>query len=403
MSDIKQDGIITTLHILGDKGDFKIEEELNHYSKKYKISIIIPVLYSDYIQPAMKDILHKLEEVKFIYQIILAVGRADHKQIAGILNDVKNHPIKITVLWMDNPELKELFNILKKNGLYLGPDGKGKSCWTSFGLILAQTDTDVIALHDSDIKTYSKEMLARLVYPLVKPDIPYRFSKGFYARFSNKLHGRVTRLFIFPLIKALQGVIGFHPLLQYLASFRYPLSGEFALKTGIAKIIRFPSDWGLEVSILYEIYRNLALKRVCQVELSHRYDHKHQVVSRKDPTRGLNKMAIDIASNIFKNLAAEGVVISIDSLKTIQKHYLKITEDMIANYFADSTINGLNFDRHSEESIAETFYQALDFSSDNYFLNASTLKMLPNWNRITCAYPNFLSDFLYIVNKNNKI
>lgn len=403
MSDIKQDGVITTLHILGDKGNEKIENELNYYAYKSRTSIVIPALYSDYIQPAMKNILKILKDVPYIYQIIIAIGRANKNQIKGVLRDIKDHPRKITILWMENPQLRELFKTLEEDGLRLGPDGKGKSCWTSIGLILAQGDSDIIALHDSDIKTYSKMMIARLLYPLVNPNLPYRFSKGFYARFSNKLHGRVTRLFIFPLIKALCNVLGPHPLLKYLDSFRYPLSGEFAFKTGIAKILRFPSDWGLEVSILYEIFRNLALKRICQVELAHQYDHKHQQVSKKDPTKGLHKMAIDIATNIIKNLSAEGIIISIDSLKAIQRHYLKITEDIISNYYSDAMINGLNFDRHQEESIAETFFNALDFASDKYFMSPGIRRMLPNWNRITSAHPNFLSDLLMIVNDDNNV
>jgi len=38
-------------------------------------------------------------------------------------------------------------------------------------------------------------MLARLVYPVVHPAIDFEFSKGYYARVSEKLYGRVTRLF----------------------------------------------------------------------------------------------------------------------------------------------------------------------------------------------------------------
>jgi len=403
MSDLKQDGVITTLHILGERGEESIEEELKYFSDQYRISIIIPVLFSDYLQPAMKKILDTLRDTPYISQIVLAVGKADQKQMQQVIRETRHHPRRITILWMDNPRLRELLKMLEKGGLKLGSDGKGKSCWTSFGLLLAQGETDIIALHDSDIKTYHRRMIARLLYPLVIPTLPYRFSKGFYARFSDRLHGRVTRLFIFPLLQAMQTVLGPHPFLRYLDSFRYPLSGEFALKTGIAKIIRFPSDWGLEVSVLYEIYRNLAFKRICQVELAHRYDHKHQQVSKKDPGKGLHKMAIDIASNIMENLAAEGITLSIDTLKTIQRHYLKICEDIISNYYSDAMINGLQFDRHREESIAETFFCALDYSTDHYFMSAQTRKMLPNWNRITSAYPDFLDELLDIVNRDNPV
>lgn len=402
MSDFFQNGQITTFHILGDKGRDKIRKELIEFSKTRKISLIIPVLYSDYIRPAMKNILEILKSVEYLNQIILSLGRASYEEFQMVKDEIKDFPYKITVLWMDNPELRKLLNFLEENHLNLGEDGKGKSCWTSFGLVLAQKDSEVVALHDSDIVTYSEELLSRLLYPIVNPHMPYDFSKGFYARFSTKMHGRVTRLFIIPLLEAISKVFGEHPLINYLKSFRYHLAGEFALKTSLTRIIRFPGDWGLEVSTLYEIYRNTALKRVCQVELTHRYDHKHQVVSKDDATKGLHKMAIDIAINIFKNLAAEGIIISEGGLKTLQKNYLKIAEDIISNYHADAMMNGLEFIRHEEETTVETFYRALTHSSEQYLKDPLSYMMLPNWNRITSAYPEFLGKLLKIVDKDNE-
>jgi len=402
MSDFFQNGQITTFHILGNKGKEKIERELVEFSKSRKISLIIPVLYSDYKRPAMKSILNILQSVEYLNQIILSLGRASEKEFKKVKEEVKDFPYKITVLWMDNPELRKLLSFLEENHLNLGEDGKGKSCWTSFGLVLAQNDSEVVALHDSDIITYSEEMLSRLLYPIVNPHMPYDFSKGFYARFSTKMHGRVTRLFLIPLLESISKVFGEHSLISYLKSFRYHLAGEFALKTSLTRIIRFPGDWGLEVSTLYEIYRNTALKRVCQVELTHRYDHKHQVISKDDATKGLHKMAIDIAINIFKNLAAEGIIISEGGLKTLQKNYLKVAEDIISNYHADAMMNGLEFVRHEEETTVETFYKALIHSSEQYLEDPLSYMMLPNWNRITSAYPDFLIRLLNIVEKDNE-
>ncbi len=402
MADIHQSGLITTIHILGDKGPEKMEKALEKHSKKIRTTIIIPVLYSDYVRPAMKHILNVLKDVKFIHQLILALGGADKEKFEKVKREIAGHPIKITLLWMDNPEIKRLLNMLEDAELYIGPDGKGKSCWTSFGLALAQGDSDVLALHDSDIVTYSKEMLMRLIYPVVDPNLSYEFSKGFYARFSTKLHARVTRLFVIPLFKTLSKIIGSHPLIQYLNSFRYPLAGEFALKTYLTRIMRFPGDWGLEVSTLYEVYRNTSLKRIVQVEITHQYEHKHQVVSKRDATRGLHKMAIDIALNVWKNLAAEGIIISQGLIRSVHKTYLKIAEDMILNYHADAMMNGLEFDRHAEESIVETFYKALITASEQFLQDPMGVKMLPNWNRITSAYPDFLDELLDIVERDNK-
>ncbi len=402
MSDFFQSGNITTINILGEKGSSIIEEHLNKFSKRKKTAVLIPVLYSDYIRPAMKRILKIMEDINFIHEVVLSLGRASKEKFERVKEEIKSHPRNITVLWMDNPKIKDMIYDLEKANLKIGPEGKGKSCWTGFGYILAKGEADIIALHDSDIETYSKEMLARLIYPLVSPHLPFEFSKGFYARFSKKLHGRVTRLFVIPFFKALLKVLGTHPFIRYLNSFRYPLSGEFALRTGLARVMRFPGDWGLEVSVLYEVYRNVTLKRITQVELAQRYDHKHQKVSESDANMGLHKMTIDIATNVLKNIAAEGVIISDGNIRAIQKTYLRIAEDMISSYHAIAMMNGLAFDRHQEESIVETFYKALIYSSERFLEDPMGVQMLPNWNRITSAYPNFLDRLRKIVERDNK-
>ncbi len=402
MSDFFQSGNITTINILGEKGSDIIDSHLMKFSKRKKTAVLIPVLYSDYVRPAMKRILEIMKDIDFINEVVLSLGGASREKFERVKDEIKNHPRNITVLWMDNPKIKDMIFDLDKANLKIGPEGKGKSCWTGFGYILAKGEADIIALHDSDIETYSKEMLARLIYPLVSPHLPFEFSKGFYARFSKKLHGRVTRLFVIPFFKALLKVLGPHPFIYYLNSFRYPLSGEFALRTGLARVMRFPGDWGLEVSVLYEVYRNVTLKRITQVGLAQRYDHKHQKVSEADANMGLHKMTIDIATNVLKNIAAEGVIISDGNIRAIQKTYLRIAEDMISSYHAIAMMNGLSFDRHQEESIVETFYKALIHSSEKFLEDPMGVQMLPNWNRITSAYPNFLDKLKKLVDKDNK-
>ena len=110
-----------------------------------------------------------------------------------------------------------------------------------------------------------------------------------------------------PLLRALKAVLGSLPLLEYLDSFRYPLAGECSMTTELARINRIPADWGLEVGMLVEVYRNSSLKRICQVELTENYEHKHQDLSEEDATRGLHRMVVDIASSLIRNLASYGV------------------------------------------------------------------------------------------------
>jgi len=116
--------------------------------------------------------------------------------------------------------------------------------------------------------------------------LAYEFSKGYYARVSDRMYGRVARLLVTPLVRSLIRILGHHPLLTYLDNFRYPLSGEFAMSIDLANAIRVPGDWGLEIGILAEVYRNTTTKRICQIDLVDRYDHKHQILSRASARRG---------------------------------------------------------------------------------------------------------------------
>jgi len=54
----------------------------------------------------------------------------------------------------------------------------------TYGDLLALDDCEVIALHDTDITTYDRGLLARLCYPVANPNMGYEFCKGYYPRVS---------------------------------------------------------------------------------------------------------------------------------------------------------------------------------------------------------------------------
>ena len=213
------------------------------------------------------------------------------------------------LLWNSGPRVQALYEILRREGLDPGTNGKGQSTWLAFGYVLATDVSRVIAIHDCDIRDYSRELLARLCFPTANPNLHYEFAKGYYGRVADRLYGRVTRLFVTPLLRAMKAVLGTHPLLEYLDSFRYPLAGECSMTTDLARINRIPSDWGLEIGTLVEVYRNCSLKRICQVELVENYDHRHQSLSVDDATQGLHRMVADIAASAIRNLASYGVAV----------------------------------------------------------------------------------------------
>jgi glucosyl-3-phosphoglycerate synthase len=250
----------------------------------------------------------------------------------------------------------------------------------------------VIATHDCDILDYSRELLARLCFPTANPNLGYEFAKGYYSRVTDRLHGRVTRLFMTPLLRAMKSVLGPVPLLEYLDSFRYPLAGECSMTTDLARINRVPSDWGLEVGLLAEVYRNSSLKRVCQVELSENYDHKHRELSPDDPSRGLHRMVVDIAASLIRNLASYGVEFESGFLNTLIAAYLRTAQDAIARYSDDAALNGLSFDRHEEEVAVETFSRALRAAGLGFVRDPMGAPPIPNWSRVVSARPEFLND-----------
>ena len=109
--------------------------------------------------------------------------------------------------------------------------GKGRACWLAIGYVLAEERAAYIAFQDADVVNFSRAMLARLVLPAVEPTVDFDFVKAYYARVSDRLHGRVTRLLLTPLLAAFTRLIGQDPYIRYLSSFRYALSGEFAVKS----------------------------------------------------------------------------------------------------------------------------------------------------------------------------
>ena len=170
----------------------------------------------------------------------------------------------------------------------------------------------------------------------------------------------------------------------------------------LARINRIPADWGLEVGTLAEIYRNCALKRVCQTDLADSYDHKHQPLSARDLTKGLTRMAADIARSIFRNLASEGVILSEGFFRTLQPVYIRIAQDTIKRYEDDAVINSLLFDRHREGRAVETFNRALRQAGEDFLKNPLGAPQIPNWNRVHSAIPEIYDLLNEAVEADNK-
>ncbi len=390
MSDFHQYGSIATLHRLRTVDVPSLERQLHEERESRPIALVLPCLIDELSRPALKNIVKVLRDADYISRVVVSLGRASWEQYLYACGFFQLLRQPTTVLWIESPRVQALMGELEGNGLTIGGPGKGRASWLAFGYVLSLQSFEVIALHDCDILTYDREFLVRLCYPVGNPALGYEFAKGYYSRVSDRLNGRVTRLFFTPLLRSLLRVMGSHPLLQFLDSFRYPLAGEFAMATDLARVNRIPGDWGLEVGVLSEVYRNLADRRVCQVDISERYDHKLQELDPANGAGGLVKMATDIAKALFRNLAAEGSVLPESAFRTIAVSYVRAAEEAIARYHADAAINGLPFDRHAEGSAVDAFAHALQAASQQFLEDPLGIPLIPNWNRVDSAIPDFL-------------
>jgi glucosyl-3-phosphoglycerate synthase len=389
MADFYQTGLVPTLHALNREGLPRLDAELERTAGDPGIGLVLPALYSEFETPAMKLIMEELKQVRYLKRIVLALARAGEREYRRVVKLFEGFPTEVTILWIDSAPVQEFFTYLEDNGLSSGVEGKGRSCWLSYGYLLAKGDCDIFALQDCDIRTYHRRMLARLVYPISDSRLDFDFAKGYYPRYTHKLNGRVTRLFLTPLIRSLQDCGVHTQFLRFIDSFRYGLAGEFAMKADLARTMRVPSDWGLEVSTLHEVWQRVPTMRTCQVDLTECYDHKHQDLSADDSGRGLHKMTKDIAKAMFRALGKEGVLLGHDLLSnTLPLRYQQMAEAMVARYRADAVMNGLEYNRHMEESSIEVFAHSLTEAAQEFLANPLGEAPLASWDRVTDAAPD---------------
>jgi len=402
MADFYQTGLLATFHRLGALNQERLENDLAEFNRHRPLALVLPTTPKELDSAALRGILDVLKDLAYLNEIVVTLGRTDDpahfRQVRKLLEPL---PQPHRIVWASGPQFLELYKLLEANDLSAGEDGKGRSAWTAYGYILAREESKVIALHDCDIVNYSREMLARLFYPVASPHIDYAYCKGYYARVTDRMHGRVTRLFVTPLIRSLIKLFGYLPFLVYLDSFRYALAGEFSMISDLARINRIPGDWGLEVETLAEVYRNYSLRRICQAEICDTYEHKHQPLSAEDPRTGLMKMAVDIAKSIFRNLAVESIILSESALRTLVVNYQRTAKDTVNRYSDDAAYNGLAFDYHLETTIVEAFTRAVQIAGKETMEDPLYSPLIPSWNRVTSAIPGFLDKLRMAVDADN--
>ncbi|RXK13119.1 glycosyl transferase [Halarcobacter mediterraneus] len=403
MADFFQNGVITTLQNLGNRNLESLEEDLHEFSKRRRMVLLLPALYSEFETPAMHKIIEELKEVKYLYKIILGLDKATKEQFEEVKQLMSVLPCKVDILWNDGPSIQKLYKELTKEGFPgLETPGKGRNVWTMIGYGLTDKDAYAFALHDCDIVNYTREVPARLFYPIVHPALDFEFNKGFYSRVTYKLHGRATRLLFTPLVNSLKKVFGNDRYLEYMESFRYSLSGEFSFIRSLGRGIAISPTWGLEVSTLSEVYKNTSNKRICQTEIMESYEHKHQDLGSSDSGGGIYKMANDIAKTLFRVMAQEGVVFSQSSFKTLLATYFQESRFEISKYNALSKLNALSYNREKEIKAVEAFQEAIKEAAHEFYEDPMGIPSLSPWITVRSVLPDFSYKFYEAVQEDNK-
>lgn len=331
MNDFAQSGLITTLQRLSETHFPALEAELAAMGSA--IALILPCHTADLDRPPLAHIIRELAEARWLGEVLVSMNGPDRAATERAAVLFAPLPCPFRVLWNEG-------------------GGKGENVASALRAIGDEGKRRVVATQDCDVASFRRHDLARLCYPVAA--LGYDFAKAYYSRATDRLYGRVTRLFLAPLLHACVKVAGHQPLLDFLLSFRYPLAGEVALSTACARLLPIAPGWGLELAMLCDVFRHIDPRNVCQVDGGSGYDHKHQPA-----TTALAEMTAHIAAELFRQLAAEGMPATAEFRQTIAEAYRREAAHALRRSAALAQINGLPYDSEVEKGTVEMFYERL--------------------------------------------
>jgi len=205
--------------------------------------------------------------------------------------------------------------------------GKGENLWKALYICKG----DIIVYIDADIKNIHHRFVYALLGPLLLND-EIKYTKAFYDRpittGKNTIRstggGRVTELVIRPLFAL------FFPELTQIIQ---PLSGEYAGYRDILDKIPFPIGYGVETSLILDIYHHWGLDVIAQVDLDRR-------VHRNQSTKALGRMAFAIMKTFINRIRELGIA---DVKEEIFKDMIQY--DLVKNKFESTIYNFEELDR----------------------------------------------------------
>ncbi|MGD8531182.1 MAG: hypothetical protein PVG97_09385, partial [Syntrophobacterales bacterium] len=248
-----------------------------------------------------------------------------------------------------------------------------------------------------------------LIEPTANPNTDFEFCKGYYVRISpaeRAMKGRVTRLFVTPLVNTLveimhdKGLEKLEEFFNYHRSFNYPLAGEFSFSSRLAREMNIAYDWGLEVATLSEIYHRIMPRKVAQIDLIQNYEHKHQDISPEDKSKGLHRMVVDIGKFYLYYLRSHGVSLDDSFVDMILHTYYQKALMFIKRYSEDADVNRLAYDRYQEELIVQ-YFRGFLWTAWEEIRGPHESTLIPSWNRVLFSLPDIYGKLLEAVEVDN--
>lgn len=308
-----------------------------------RTAAIVPMTDREYASLSAERVLEELARVG-VRRAYLPI-RTDRTAIGPVLAWLRGFDLPTTPIWCDGPALAGL---LDDAGLD-DPRGKGRDVWLAMGLAAAVDGQELLVLHDADARSYSGDLVRKLCWPLANG---FDFAKGYYARLERgRLYGRLFRLFVVPLLRALEAGHD-HPLLDYLGAFRYALAGEMAMTGEVALSMRAHPTWGFEMGALGEAHRLVGFEGSAQVDLGvHEHDHRSV-----DGPAGLAEMCESVNDATFLALGDVGLE---PDPASVRRGYREAASRLIAQYAADAAVNDLEYDPEEERAQVEAYAGAI--------------------------------------------
>ena len=418
MADFHQSELITTLHSLYPAEDHSylanLERRIEEHTRHQKIALLLPSLLSELDNAdVLERILNKIQEVNYLHNVVVALGgapeEAQFKKAKEYFGRLQTEKRDVKIVWVDGPRIQQVFAEIEARDISIGIKGKGQSAWIAMGYIFARDECDVVALHDCDIVTYDRNLLARLIEPTANPNNDFQFCKGFYARISpseRTMKGRVTRLFVTPFVDAMMDIMterGHREMarfFKYHRTFKYPLAGEFSFTTHLARSINIAYDWGLEVATLSQVFDQLMARHIAQIDIAACYEHKHQELSPEDANAGLHRMVVDIAKFYLTYMRSHGISLDDGFVDMILHTYYQNALKFIRKYSYDAEVNNLHYDLYAEEQAARHFRGFL-WDAWEGSRGPHEAQLIPSWNRVCYSFPDIYTHLREAVEADN--